>query len=89
MSNSATLSAHTEVNEAPVRVPPITISYNESFVVALSKISASSMCALFVLLLNVAFGRIESTGRLVVTPIVVVPLEADSGNHRVSSPHSD
>ena len=72
-----------------MRVPPITISYKQSFVVVRRIKSANSMCALFVLLLNVAFGRIERIGRLVVAPIVVVPFVADCGNPIVSSPHSD
>ena len=33
VSNSTTLSAPTEANEAPVSVHPITISYKQSFVV--------------------------------------------------------
>lgn len=33
--------------------------------------------------------RRDNTGRLVVTPIVVVPFDADCGNHLISSPPSD
>jgi len=89
MSNSATLSSPTDANDAPVRVPPTTISKYASFDTARMRKSERSICARFVLELKVDFGRMESTGRLVVTDIGVIQFPADCGKPLCSSPHSD